>query len=191
MPNIERSADLDVGRVLDWSEIYGRLLADPSDGQGWIGLQTWVGLWSTRALGRFGPQAIEDVVAETCVSVVTALDKARGAETFAGFVQGHFLNVRQRLLRQQAIPVVGLEGIDRAGKSMDAPEPDELALLRRCLEELPDRERRAVSLRYFGQAPAQDIAGDLGVSVGNARRIVFNGLARLRECARRAWPGGR
>jgi RNA polymerase sigma factor (sigma-70 family) len=57
-----------------------------------------------------------------------------------------------------------------------------LALLSQCLGTLPQRERRAVELRFFQQASLAEMATALGVPEGNARRIVLNGLALLRRC---------
>jgi RNA polymerase sigma factor (sigma-70 family) len=72
--------------------------------------------------------------------------------------------------------------VDRADEPTEAdPDPGLLRLLRRALNELPDRERRAVELRYFEQMPALRIAVELGVTEGNARRVVFNGIQHLRS----------
>jgi RNA polymerase sigma factor (sigma-70 family) len=59
-------------------------------------------------------------------------------------------------------------------------------VLGNCLERLPERDRRAVELRYFQDARTEHIARELQVSPVNARRIVFNGVNRLRKCAQAA-----
>jgi RNA polymerase sigma factor (sigma-70 family) len=186
----------DAARGLDWAEIYDRLAADRGDELAWVGMASWVGLWARHGRWRIadlGDEAVEDAVAETCAMAVARFEKARGAETFVGFVYGHFLNVRQRLLRDEKAPVVLIDFKvpDLPDELVEPPAPDELALLHACLDGLAPRERRAVELRYYQDAPAARIAAALGVTVGNARRIVFNGLARLRACFERAWPGGR
>ena len=100
----------------------------------------------------------------------------------AGFAYGHFLNARRRLLRGMAVVNVSIEGIDLA-----APYDDDdldhvsLAHLRDAVAGLPPRERAAVTLRYFEDLPSARIAAELGVSNMNARRIVCNGLRRLRK----------
>jgi RNA polymerase sigma factor (sigma-70 family) len=70
------------------------------------------------------------------------------------------------------------------------PEPsiddDALEWLYHCLTKLPPRERQAVDLRFFRDASQEEIARVLGVTTGNARRIVFNGVVRLRQCIQRA-----
>jgi DNA-directed RNA polymerase specialized sigma24 family protein len=58
-----------------------------------------------------------------------------------------------------------LDSVDVPAPETDAVSPDERALLQRCLAELSARMRRAVELRYLGGASAQDIAGELKVSI--------------------------
>jgi RNA polymerase sigma factor (sigma-70 family) len=174
----------------DWAWIYAELWRDPNAAIAWAALEEAVGRWARRDLADHGAAVVADAVADVCATVVVHLARARGAETFGGFVYGHFLNARKRALRQARAVAPLDEGLP-APEAADGPTADELALLRRCLEELPARERRAVELRYFEDAPASRIAAALGVTDGNARRVVFNGLARLRACAARAWPAGR
>jgi RNA polymerase sigma factor (sigma-70 family) len=178
-------------RILDWGQIYRRLEADRGDSLGWLGLESWVGLWARRKLPEMAPEELEDLVADTCASVVVGFAQARGAETFFGFAYGHFLNVRGRLLRRHRRVGLPLEGVEIAELPEEGPAPDELTLLRRCLETLPPRERRAIELRYFENAHAAEIGRLLGVTPVNARRLVFNALARLRACVRQTWPEGR
>ena len=58
-------------------------------------------------------------------------------------------------------------------------------LLRRALlaalAELPERERRAVSLRYGAELPAAEVAELLGLSEANVRKICERARARLAE----------
>jgi hypothetical protein len=78
-----------------------------------------------------------------------------------------------------------------------APEPedgageDELRTLQHCLSRLPPRELAAVRLRYFEERSSADIAAVLGVTEGNARRILCLGVARLRSWVLGALPATR
>ena len=173
---------------MDWAEIYTRLSADRNDPEAWADLESRVTPWARRSLWQRGWHVIEDAVADTCSTVVMSLDKARGAETFSGFVYGYFLNVRRRMLQE---PIVQPVPDDTSSQAEEGPAEDELDLLRRCLDELSARERHAVELRYFEEATAEEIASALGVSEVNARQVVFRGLGRLRDCAKREWPSGR
>lgn len=168
---------------MEWSEIYRRLRRRLDDGEAWTALEEKVRRWVRRDLWTRGSEVVDDVVADTCSDAVMGLAAARGPDTFAGFVSGHYLNARRRALSALA-RTQPLEGIDPpAPEAEEGPDEEELAILRRCLGALPERERRAVELRFFEEAPYDQVSGDLGVTGGNARRIVFNALARLRRCA--------
>jgi RNA polymerase sigma factor (sigma-70 family) len=176
----------------DWVAIYARLRHDPNDEEAFAALARRVVRWAARELTSPAERAErEDVVADTCAAVVLGLDRAHGAATFAGFVYGHYLNARRQALRECQRPVEPYGTHDPPAPVAEGPSPDECALLARCLGALPRRERRAVELRYFAEATTAEIAAALDVSEANARRIVFNGLARLRHSAQGAWPAGR
>jgi RNA polymerase sigma factor (sigma-70 family) len=167
---------------VDWDAIYQRLLRDCNDTIAWTSMQEHVRCWARGVLAGRAPHLIEDAVAETCATTVVTLHNARSAETFAGFAYGHFLNVRRRLIRDQAM-VQRTQTLDvelPLAAVIDEPDPEIVALVRNAVEALPERERRAVSMRYFDELSSTAIAAALGVSNVNARRIVFNGLRRLR-----------
>jgi RNA polymerase sigma factor (sigma-70 family) len=167
---------------MDWADIYERLREQPDDHAAWGALQRYVRGWAHRALYWHGREVVEDTVAETCAGVALTLDRARGAATFRGFVLGVFLNVRRRALHDLRAPIQDLDGIDVAAPVADSgPDPDEVAALQAALAELPPRELHAVRLRYFDERSALEIGAALGVTEGNARRIVCNGLGRLRR----------
>jgi RNA polymerase sigma factor (sigma-70 family) len=167
---------------MDWNEIYQRLMADSNDHLAWEAVERRVEVWARSGLWMHGRHLIDDAVVDTCASIALGIDQARGAETFAGFAYGHFLNARRRLLRAMTVGTVTLDGIDvaapQAAEELDA---ETLVRLKGALELLPRRERTAVVLRYFEELSAIQIAAHLGVTSGNARRILFNGLRRLRR----------
>lgn len=172
---------------MDWPTIYTRLQADPNDQPAWEALTLRVRARAVGELGLLGEDAVEDAVADTCTSVVLDLASARGAATFKGFVLGKYLNARKAAIKLASLRRASLD------EAVDLPSPPErdgddprYLVLDRCLERLPERDRRAVELRYFAEARAEQIAWELGVSEGNARRIVFNGVNRLRKCAQAA-----
>lgn len=167
---------------MDWVELYHRLIADRSDAEAWDQLRTRVRVWARRALWERGWYAVEDAVEDTAAAVVMSLERAQGPSTFSGFVFGHFLNARRRALRD---PLTQPLPDDMAGSPFSQPAAEDLEVLRLCLDELPDRERQAVRLRYFEEASAARIAELLGTSALNARQIVFRAITRLRDCMRR------
>ena len=168
---------------MEWEEIYRRLVADANDDLAWRALEQRVHHWARAALWSRGPQLVEWAVTDTCSAIAVNLRAARGPETFSGFAYGCFLNVRRCLLRDEAAAAKTqtLEGVDLAApQAHEGPDPEVVLRLRRALAALPVRERSAVTLRYFEELPSAAIGSALGVTSGNARRIVFNGLRRLR-----------
>jgi RNA polymerase sigma factor (sigma-70 family) len=165
-----------------WETIYERLLRDSNDLQAWACLQERARRWASGILAGRAPHVLEDAVAETCAATVIGIRNARSAETFAGFAYGHFLNVRRRLIREQAM-LRHTQTLDfdlPLAAADDGQDCGGVAVVRRAVAGLPERERKAVSMRYFDEMSSAAIASELGVSTVNARRIVFNGLRRLR-----------
>jgi RNA polymerase sigma factor (sigma-70 family) len=177
-----RRAAARVEDLLPWEEIHRRLQRDRNDGVAWNSLVHCVRAWARRDLASRGEDAVEDAVADACAEVVLTHERARGPETFRGFVCGHYLSARRRVLHHLAgPPAVPLDGVDPPSESTAEPDDPALAALPGCLGALPERERRAVQLRYLEDASAAAMAAILGVTENHARQIVFRGLAHLRR----------
>jgi RNA polymerase sigma factor (sigma-70 family) len=116
--------------------------------------------------------------------VVLKLSLAKGRETFATFVYGYFLNACRRYIqyRERRDNQVAVDEIDVPAPEGYDPDDAQLAAIKQCLESLPHRDRQAVTMRYFDEASPAEIAKALGVNDGYARRIVFNGLQKIRNC---------
>jgi RNA polymerase sigma factor (sigma-70 family) len=171
---------------MEWADIYARLGRDRNDALAWKSLERRVRAWARRGLRSYGWHVTEDAVADTSAAVALSLERARGAETFKGFVLGHYLNARQEALRAltpglRLEPLGDLDAPAPPCSDPDAPSEEQRVRLRRALEELPVRERRAVRLRYYERCSAAQIGAALGVTAANARQIVFSGLRRLRR----------
>jgi RNA polymerase sigma factor (sigma-70 family) len=172
---------------VDWATICTRLRADTNDQAAWDALEARVRVWAHGRLRGLSREIVEDAVADACASVVLDLPAARGPETFKGFVLGKCLNVAKGAFRLDQLERISIERtLDIADGPAEAADDPRFAVLDACLDRLPDRDRRAVELRYFAKARAEQIARELHVSEGNARRIVFNGVNRLRKCAQAA-----
>jgi RNA polymerase sigma factor (sigma-70 family) len=174
---------------MDWDQIYCRLTSDDNDSLAWAALQRRVEVWARAVFWMQARHLIDDAVVDTCAGIALGLQAARGPATFAGFAYGHFLNARRRLLRVEVQPSVPIDDLDVAAPPREeGPDVEAISSLRRALATLPPRERTAVTLRYFHDFPSSRIATELGVTNGNARRILFNGLRRLRAQLRtRPW----
>jgi RNA polymerase sigma-B factor len=82
-------------------------------------------------------------------------------------------------------PVDGADGTELADL-VGAPDPglglvDDLATVARLLCHLPERERRLLALRFYGNLSQAEIAAELGVSQMHVSRLLSRALAWLRE----------
>jgi RNA polymerase sigma-70 factor (ECF subfamily) len=164
-----------------WADVYRRLAYDREDAGAWRALEERVRVRAQAQLARRGWAVVEDVVSETCAAVAVSFGRARGPESFDGFVFGHYLNARRRALLHVLRPHQPLDGVDLPVPDREYPDPELLATLRRCVAALPAREREAVRLRYFEDAATADVAGRLRVTPTNARVILTRAMAHLRS----------
>jgi RNA polymerase sigma factor (sigma-70 family) len=167
-----------------WPQLHASLRQHPGELQTWRDFEDQANQMIRQQIPDLDHGAAQDAVDQLCIQMAADLGKAHGSETFQGVVAGQLLTIR-RPIRPRA--QIGRSEVPASGFSVASPaaeDPGELALalLSQCLETLPQRERRAVELRFFQQASLAEMATALAVPEGSARRIVLNGLALLRRC---------
>ncbi len=129
--------------------------------------------------------AAEDLAQQVLITVLETLraGRLREPEKLASFVLGTcrltVLNQRRGAERKQRL-------LDQYGSDFAAPTPPAVHLdreaLRRCVEELSERERTVVVMTFYDEQTGAEVSGLLGVSEANVRVIRHRAIRQLRKC---------
>jgi RNA polymerase sigma-70 factor (ECF subfamily) len=112
-------------------------------------------------------------------------ERAKASTWILTLVHRRAVDLVRREERRRTEPL----GDDAAARLADPSEPtDEAAWLRferervqAALRQLPDTQREAIELAYYGGFSQSELAERLGVPLGTIKSRMFAGLARLRE----------
>ena len=130
--------------------------------------------------------ASEDLTQQVLITTIEALraGRLREPEKLASFVLGTcrmtVLDIRRGAQRRQRL-------LDQFGGDLmpaaqhDMPHLDH-DLLRRCVQNLKERERAVVVMTFYDEQTGADVASFLGVSEANVRVIRHRAIHQLREC---------
>ena len=137
------------------------------------------------------PDAVEDVVQETCLFLWERRADFQAGTNFKAWafqtIRYQMLNHRRRLVSQGWL-VFDDDLIERVAPGFEF-EPDELEerhiALRRCLQRLRPQDREILHHRYATRAPLQDYAEKTNRSAGTLKAILFNLRAALKKCIER------
>lgn len=123
----------------------------------------------------------EDAVAETFIKVYQAW-AAGGIEDFSAYARRALVNHITGQGRREQVATRYLTRHSKADGIQDAAENRvvDTAQTFELLGLLPPRQRAAIVLRFYEDLPYDQIASELGVSVGTVKAQVSTGLQRLR-----------
>ena len=153
------------------------------------------GLVQSHGLVRGGLDA-DDIEQEVHIRLWRALQRDRNGLFHASYIQRIVLTTvvdamrRQSVRAADALPEEG-EGratealVERMGPEQRARETQRMAVLMRCLHELPPRRRQPVTLHLQGFG-FPEIGELVGVSAESARKLVSRGLEELKCTLREA-----
>lgn len=112
-------------------------------------------------------------------------ERAKASTWVITLVHRRAVDLVRREQRRRADPLDGVAGASVADAAGSAEEQAWLGFERdrvqRALAELPDPQREAIELAYYGGFSQAELAERLGLPLGTIKSRMFAGLARLRE----------
>jgi RNA polymerase sigma-70 factor (ECF subfamily) len=185
---------LDMGRVPEpTEESRARLIADiavRADRAAFIALFEFYAPRIKAQAMRFGlgADAAEDVAQDAMLALwrrASQFDPARGSASAWVFTIATHARI-DRMRRDKRLagaaeidadsPLLAVEATTAGG--VDA------ARLSRCVEDLPDDQRRILHMSFFSEISHGDIARKLGVPLGTVKSRIRLGIAKLRQALR-------
>lgn len=131
------------------------------------------------------PVSAEDLAQEVFV-VAARKGMTAGPETRLWFREVARRLAMNELRRKRPLPVSDLEHTVAAREDDDEPAFDrELAALRACLAQLPDRDRSILAERYERDRSLADLSDEVGQTVGYLKQRFFRLRRQLEGCIRR------
>jgi RNA polymerase sigma factor (sigma-70 family) len=133
---------------------------------------------------RHAEDAVQEAFLQVWRSAATfRAERAKASTWILTLVHRRAVDLVRREERRQAEPLAD------EGEAAQAPEQTEEAAWLRferervqtALRQLPDVQREALELAYYGGFSQSELADRLGVPLGTIKSRMFSGLARLRE----------
>lgn len=150
-------------------------------------LRVFGDLWYRLSLGLIGHvEDARDATQETALRVLRDLSKFRGDSSISTWSIGIAINVareiRRRTRRARTESDCALDAIPIDNESADesAYLDESRSMLRDALDELSDRQREAVILRFFEQLSVDEAAHAMGCAAGTVKATVHQALRVLK-----------
>jgi RNA polymerase sigma factor (sigma-70 family) len=127
-----------------------------------------------------GPQRADDCFQETMLAALRSYASLRDPRAIKTWLLSIAARKAIDAHRAGARAPAPTDQIDEQAVAAPASPADEADIWEQ-VRTLPDKQRRAVTLRYRGDLVHREVADAMGTSVAAARRNVFEGLRRLRK----------
>jgi RNA polymerase sigma-70 factor (ECF subfamily) len=119
-----------------------------------------------------------DAVQETFARALSSIGAFRGEGPLAAWIWRILVNTSRNAARTRDLPS---DDIERNGAQPASPASDDELGVRRWVASLPERQRLAVFLRYYGDCDYRAIAEALEVEVGTVSAMLSTAHAALRR----------
>jgi RNA polymerase sigma factor (sigma-70 family) len=117
-------------------------------------------------------------------------ERAKASTWLLTLVHRRAVDLVRRENRRRAEPLAeGIEPTPAGSAEDDAWLRFERERVQAALKRLPDQQREALELAYYGGFSQSELAERLGEPVGTIKSRMFTGLARLRELLAEPGPG--
>jgi RNA polymerase sigma factor (sigma-70 family) len=134
------------------------------------------------------PALAEDAVQEAFLTLWRTAagfrsDRAKPSTWILTLVHRRAVDVVRREERRRAAPLETAEEPDASGLATDEEIEltDRRRLVQQALQQLPDEQREALELAYYGGLTQSELAERLAVPLGTIKSRMFTGLRRLRD----------
>jgi RNA polymerase sigma-70 factor (ECF subfamily) len=130
--------------------------------------------------------AAEDLAQQVLITTLEALraGRLREPEKLASFVLGTcrmtVLGLRRGAHRKERL--LSQFAADQGAWAQPGPLQLDQDLLRRCLQDLKERERTVIVMTFYDEQTGANVASFLGVSEANVRVIRHRAIHQLRKC---------
>jgi RNA polymerase sigma-70 factor (ECF subfamily) len=139
------------------------------------------------------PEKARDATQETALRFLKLLPRFEGNSTLTTWSMGIVINVVREMRRKLAKPDAAIAGSDDSacgfadaltvdrGPEHRASQVEQATLLRAGLDELPDRQREAIVLRFFEEKSVEEAAIAMNCAPGTVKATVHQALRALRN----------
>ena len=138
----------------------------------------------------------QDVVQNTSLALLRKFNEYDPARPFLpwalGIAKFEILSYRRDLARSQVF--CDSDFLDRYTATWAAVAPhleNEASVMTRCVENLPDRQRKIIRMTYSENLSSDEIAPRLGLTSANVRAILSRTRNALRGCVQRRLSAGK